>query len=219
MAEGIKLVNELLESSLSAVHLFSTEAELVGRSSIEVVNVSESDLDRMSGLKTPNKVIGVFEIPKPQPLDYSDWILALDRIQDPGNLGTIIRLCDWFGIRHLLCSPDTADCYNPKTLQATMGSIARVNIVYNSVEKVVQESGLGLYGTFMEGSSVYQFNFPKAGILLLGNESHGISSQLEQLTKEKITIPQFGNSKIDSLNVATASAIILSELRRGATRK
>ncbi len=219
VAEGVKLVNELLSSRLSVNQLYTTNTNLISNSPIRAVKVSENDLARMSALKTPNKVIGVFEIPQPQPLDYADWILALDRVQDPGNLGTIIRLCDWFGIKHLLCSPNTVDCYNPKTLQATMGSVARVNIVYDSIEKVVKESGLDLYGTFMEGNNVYQAIFPKAGILLLGNESHGISRELEELTKEKISIPQYGQSNVESLNVATAAAIVLSELRSSVIRR
>ena len=219
VAEGVKLVGELLNSRLTVTQLYTTEENLVTDPPIAAVKVSDKDLARMSGLKTPNKMIGVFEIPEPQHLDYSDWILALDRVQDPGNLGTIIRLCDWFGIKHLLCSPNTADCYNPKTLQATMGSIGRVNIVYDSIEKIVSESGLDLYGTFMEGEPIYKLGFPSAGILLLGNESQGISSDLEQLVKEKITIPQFGQSEVESLNVATAAAIVLSELRSSSIRK
>ena len=181
--------------------------------------VSEAELKKMSGLKTPNKILGVFRFQENRPLDFSDWILALDDIQDPGNLGTIIRLCDWFGIKHLLCSNNTVDCYNPKTLQATMGSIARINVVYGSITDVVEECGLPIYGAFMDGEVVYQKDFPATGILLMGNEAHGISDVLERQLSGKISIPQYGKSEIESLNVATATAILLNELRRPSTQR
>ena len=130
VAEGIKLVNELLSCGMLPVWVYATQSEPLAVRDIKIQNVTDTVLNRMSGLKSPNKVLAVFEIPSAKPLDFTDWILALDDLKDPGNLGTIIRLCDWFGIRHLLCSPQTVDCYNPKTLQATMGSIARVNLVY-----------------------------------------------------------------------------------------
>ncbi len=219
VAEGIKLVNELLNSTLSVAFLYATEDVEFEMQGSEPQIVSEKTLSRMSGLKSPNKTLGVFKIPEPGALDFKDWILALDRIQDPGNLGTIIRLCDWFGIRHLLCTPDTVDCYNPKTLQATMGSIARVNIVYRELEDIIESEELSVYGAFMEGDSVYQHSFPKNGILLMGNESHGISDRHFKLIDQRISIPQYGTSDIESLNVATATAILLNEIRRPPIQK
>ena len=219
VAEGVKLVRELIQAGLNVHSVYCTDESVLEGLKINFEKVSDNQLQRMSGLKTPNQVLGVFKFKDPQPLDYTEWILALDNIQDPGNLGTIIRLCDWFGIKHLLCSPATVDCYNPKTLQATMGSIARVNIVYDPILEVVEESGLPLYGAFMDGDNVYDTELPSAGILLMGNESHGISEGLKKEVNARLSIPQYGNSEIESLNVATATAILLSELRRSSIQK
>ncbi len=172
----------------------------------------------MSGLQSPNTVLGVFHIPRESPLDFQDWILALDAVRDPGNLGTIIRLCDWYGIGQLVCSPDTVDCYNPKTLQATMGSIARVKVVYAELERVFNQSGTPVFGAFIGGEPVYEADFPQSGILLMGSEAHGISDSLAKMVGRRIGIPPFGKPGAESLNVAMATAILLHELRRP-TRK
>ena len=219
VAEGVKLVKELLHAGMKADSIYCTEEEIIKDFDIDSEKVTDAELKKMSGLKTPNKILGVFRFQENRPLDFSDWVLALDDIQDPGNLGTIIRLCDWFGIKHLLCSNNTVDCYNPKTLQATMGSIARVNVVYGSITNVVKESKLPLYGAFMDGEIVYHKDFPSSGILLMGNEAHGISDSLEREMSGRISIPQYGKSEIESLNVATATAILLSELRRPSTQR
>ncbi|MEN8799610.1 MAG: RNA methyltransferase [Flavobacteriaceae bacterium] len=219
VAEGIKLVDELISCGLLPVWIYVTENVFLQTKGVECQKVSDTVLKRMSGLKTPNKVLAVFEIPESRPLDYSDWILALDDIKDPGNLGTIIRLCDWFGIRHLLCSPQTVDCYNPKTLQATMGSVGRVNIVYAPLSEVLELSDLPAVGAFMDGDSIYEAEVEGPGILVMGNESHGISREVGDLLDQRIGIPRFNDSKTESLNVAAATAIILSELRRGSIRR
>ena len=142
-------------------------------------------------------------------------IVALDAIRDPGNLGTIIRLCDWFGIEHMVCSMDTADCYNPKVIQAAMGSTARVHVEYLELDEFLEESNMAIYGGCLDGSSVYDEEFPGDMIIVLGNEANGISkSVLERLTK-RVTIPRFGRLReTESLNVATAAAILLNEIRR-----
>lgn len=219
VAEGVKLVIDLLNSGLRSRNLYCTDANITESIGVSCELISESELGKMSGLKTPNKMLGVFEIPEEVPLKDEGWILALDDVQDPGNLGTIIRLCDWFGIGQLLCSPRTVDCYNPKTLQATMGSIARVNIIYSTLEEVIQQTDLPVYGTFMKGHSVYEQSFGTGGIILMGNEAHGISENIEQLITNKISIPAYGNSDIESLNVAMATAILLSEVRRPSIQK
>ncbi len=219
VAEGVKLVGELLESDLKVKQLYGTEEFLEQNPNISAHRISHSELNRMSGLKTPNKVLGIFEIPKAGTLEFTDWILALEQVQDPGNLGTIIRMCDWFGIRHLLCTPDSADCYNPKTLQATMGSLARVNVVYGDLESVIKDSGLRAFGATLQGESVYDMELPDTGILIMGNESRGISESLLKSLNQEVGIPAFGNSKAESLNVATAAAILLSEIRRRAIQK
>jgi len=214
VAEGVKLVNELLETELEPEGVYTTQPELLppGFSSFEIIG--KSDLKRMSGLKTPNKVLAVFRIPKAPEAVMEEWTIALDGVKDPGNLGTIIRLCDWFGVRQLLCSEDTVDCYNPKVLQATMGSIARVNIIYTPLEPLLKSSALPIYGADMQGENVYGINWPSSGILVMGNEAHGISDEVRGVLEKKVSIPQFGNSTTESLNVATATAVFLSELRR-----
>jgi TrmH family RNA methyltransferase len=214
VAEGIKLVSELINSRFKAYRVYVSASLPPDGFGAEAVRVSASELEKMSGLRSPNSVLGVFHIPPAQMPDEQDWMVAADEVQDPGNLGTIIRLCDWFGISTLLCSPGTVDCYNPKVLQATMGSIARVKVVYKDLMPYLQAASLPVYGTFMAGKSVYETNFPEAGILLLGNEAHGISPAMEALIAHRVSIPQFGGQGAESLNVAMAAAILLSELRR-----
>ena len=160
--------------------------------------------------------MAVFRIPEQKQPVFSGFSLALDGIRDPGNLGTIIRLCDWFGIENLFCSPDTVDCYNPKVVQATMGSITRVNVVYSPLDEIKQAAGnKTVLGAFMNGENVYTSKLPAEGILVMGNEANGISEEVERLVTHKISIPPFGNSSsTESLNVATATAILLSEFRR-----
>jgi TrmH family RNA methyltransferase len=215
VVEGIKTVRELLDSSLKVYKIYVTDSTILERKGSFVEEVSEADLKKMSGLSTPNKVLGVFHIPPPGPLHFSDWVLALDDVRDPGNLGTIIRLCDWFGIKDVLCSSNSVDCYNPKVLQATMGSISRVNIVYGDLQRVLGTSEVPIYGAFMDGAMVYNEKFPQRGILVMGNEANGVSDAIGALVGKKISIPQFGPKTTESLNVATATAILLSEIRRG----
>ena len=210
LVEGKKTVKELLNSNFNLFQIFTTEANIPLFKSENVLEISNSDLKKISSLQNPNGVLGVFKIPEPVPIDFSNWLVVLDDVRDPGNLGTIIRLCDWFGIKNIVCSIETVDCYNPKVLQATMGSITRVAICYKDLEKFLQESNLPVYGTFMEGNSIYKETYPKAGILIFGNEGKGISPRLNDLIKKRITIPQFGKTTTESLNVATATAIVLS---------
>lgn len=217
VAEGLKTVRELLRSPLRVYKVYTTDISILGEHGENIALISEAELKKMSGLATPNTVLGVFHIPEPGPIAYSDWVVALDDVRDPGNLGTIIRLCDWFGIPHLICSPNSVDCYNPKTLQATMGSIGRVNIVYRDLRSVLAEAPTTVYGTFMDGESIYGVSLPRSGILLLGNEANGISEAMGAMVKNRIGIPQFGTETTESLNVATATAILLSEIRRSGT--
>ncbi|CAZ94828.1 TrmH family RNA methyltransferase [Zobellia galactanivorans] len=215
VAEGIKVVSELVASDFKVNAVYSTDAEIeVGAAGL-VELVSEVELKKMSALTAPNKVLGVFEIPKARKPDLTGWVLVLDDVRDPGNLGTIIRLCDWFGIEHLVCSLNTVDCYNPKTLQATMGSISRVNIGYTDLPTFLEGVPSDIYGAFMDGVSVYTKAMPESGILVMGNEANGVSKEVEALVSRKISIPQFGKNTTESLNVATATAILLNEIRRG----
>lgn len=141
--------------------------------------------------------------------------VALDAIRDPGNLGTIIRLCDWFGITQLICSTDTVDCYNPKVVQASMGSLARVEVEYVDLKDYLSNTKLPVYGAFMDGESIYKESLPQEGILVMGNEANGVHPEIEALVNKRISIPRFGElQETESLNVATATAIILSEFKR-----
>ncbi|MEL0643868.1 RNA methyltransferase [Olleya sp. Ti.3.14] len=211
IAEGGKVIKEFLNSTFKLVDLFTTETFNVENESI----VSEADLKKISCLTTPNTALAIFKIPEIDTLINEGLILALDDIRDPGNLGTIIRLCDWFGIKQLVCSLKTVDCYNPKVVQATMGSLTRVNIVYTDLSIYLKEVDVPVFGAFMDGKNVYQTKLPKDGILVLGNEANGISSIIEASVTDKISIPRFGDLQAtESLNVATAGAILLSEFRR-----
>ena len=214
VVEGIKTVKELLESPLKVYKIYVTDSAVLGLNNDFVQLIGEGDLKKMSGLSTPNKVLGVFHFPVPKQIDFLDWVIALDDVRDPGNMGTIIRLCDWFGIGNLICSPNTVDCFNPKVLQATMGSIGRVNIVYDDLEQILGQKNVTVYGAFMDGKVVYKEKFPKSGILVMGNEANGVSEAVGNLVGKKISIPQYGAKTTESLNVATATAILLNEIRR-----
>lgn len=214
VVEGVKTVGEILNAGLVPFKLFVDEPQKI-ENFHEIEVVSKSELKQMSSLSNPNGVLGVFYMPKVKKTDTIDWMVALDAVRDPGNLGTIIRLCDWFGVKHLVCSMDTVDCYNAKVLQATMGSITRVNVVYTDLLDYLKKTSLPIFGTFMNGDAVYHKKLPKAGIIIMGNEANGISEEIKNLVTEKTAIPQFGSKTTESLNVATATAILLNEIRRG----
>lgn len=217
VAEGPKVIAELLEAGLNLHSLFSTEADL--GFSERFFSVTELELQKISFLKTANTSLALFEIPKQIPMPQQGLVLALDAVRDPGNLGTIIRMCDWFGLTQVVCSVDTADCYNPKVIQATMGSIARIQVTYCDLEAYIKNSKIPVYGACMEGVNVYAHTWAANGILVMGNEANGISEGISKLLHEKITIPQFGKKQeAESLNVATATAILLSEFRRSTER-
>ncbi|WP_158845107.1 TrmH family RNA methyltransferase [Algibacter sp. L1A34] len=214
VVEGVKTIKELLASSLKLHTLYTTESFNIDAT--DEVLISETDLKRISFLKTPNKALAVFEIPKQTPIETKGLIVALDDVRDPGNLGTIIRLCDWFGIKQLVCSKATVDCFNPKVIQATMGSITRVNISYVDLETFLNDVDSPIFGAFMDGQNVYKKQLPQHGILVMGNEANGVSKDVEALITEKISIPRFGDLQAtESLNVAMATSILISEFRRG----
>ena len=215
IAEGVKVIQELLESNFVLEHLFETEAIFEQVPISQKTVIKEQDMKRITALSSASSCLAIFKIPPETKIDTKGLIIALDDIRDPGNLGTIIRLCDWFGITQLLCSHETVDVYNPKVIQATMGSITRVKINYVDLKDYVLQSSLPVFGTFMDGKNVYSQELPKEAILILGNEANGISSALEKNIKNRIAIPRFGDiQKTESLNVAAATAIFLSEFRR-----
>ena len=213
--EGVKGVQELLDSNFELVELFTTNTELFSVDKSKVYAITESELQKISALTTPNTCLALFKIPAAVSFEEKGLLVALDDVRDPGNLGTIIRLCDWFGIKTLFCSEESVDVYNPKVVQATMGSISRVNVVYGNLEKFLSETKLPVFGTFMDGKNIYKETLPNEGIIVMGNEANGISKVIENLVSERIAIPRFGDLQAtESLNVATATAIILSEFKR-----
>ena len=215
IAEGVKGINELLQSNFELEHLYVTIDEFKSVSTTQKTVISDADLKKISALTTPNTCLAVFKIPKEKPVLNKGLIVALDTIRDPGNMGTILRLCDWFGINQVVCSKETVDLYNPKVVQATMGSIARVNVNYLNLKDFLETTSLPIYGTFMDGEDIYNSKITNEGIIILGNEANGISKEIEELVTKRITIPRFGNlQQTESLNVATATAIVLSEFKR-----
>ena len=214
-AEGIKAVNELLTSNFELVNIYTTLNDFTSVPSDKKTIISESDLKKISALATPNTCLAVFYMPAEKPIISSGLIVALDSIRDPGNMGTIIRLCDWFGVEQILCSKETVDIYNPKVVQATMGSITRVNVSYIDLISYLSTVTIPVFGTFMDGENIYQSSLPSEGIIVMGNEANGISKEVESAVKSRLSIPRFGTvQKTESLNVATATGIILSEFKR-----
>ncbi|MDL2230602.1 RNA methyltransferase, partial [Alistipes sp. OttesenSCG-928-L06] len=223
VAEGAKLVGELIESGLTVKAVYAlpeTAAELPAFAGL--TEASTKEMERVSHLKTPSKVLALVEIPRhtfdPRVLTQN-LVLALDDIQDPGNLGTIIRLADWFGVTDIVCSPATADAFNPKVVQATMGAIARVRLHYGELSKVLENAvgqGVPVYGTFLEGERIYSAKLSTSGVIVMGNEGKGISLEVERRITRKLFIPPFpeGMPTSESLNVAIATAVVCAEFRR-----
>lgn len=211
-AEGPKVIKELLAEGVKLHSFFSTELTEVTQTNHR--HITHQELKKISSLKSANTSIAIFEKPTLRRVENTGLVVALDAVRDPGNLGTIIRLCDWFGVRQLVCSQDTADCYNPKVIQATMGSIARVSVHYVSLAETLQNSKSPVFGAFMDGENVYKKALPQEGIIVMGNEANGISKEISAFISERISIPQFGSVTTESLNVATATAILLSEFKR-----
>ena len=209
VAEGCKVVDELLASNLELDGIYSNDNKYVKYASF--FKISSKKLSMITNLKTPNNVLAVFKIPTLRDIDFSKNIVALESISDPGNLGSIIRLCDWFGIDDLICSLDTVDCYNPKVIQATMGSISRVNIIYSDLNFLIKKSK-NLVLADLNGTTIKNYNFKKSQIIFFGNESKGVSNHLKKVVSDSITIKKYGD-KIDSLNVANSVAIVLSHLK------
>jgi rRNA methylases len=221
VAEGNKMVSDLLPY-LKCQLLIATPEFLSGLdiSDIEeVIEVNESLLTQASFLQNPQQVLAVFYQPHSDinNISKNELILALDGIQDPGNLGTIIRLADWYGISHVICSQDAADVYNPKVVQATMGALARVHVHYTDLlEYLSKDQHIPLYGTLLDGKNMYEQELTSNGIIIMGNEGNGIRPEIERLITKKLYIPNYptGSPTSESLNVAIATAIVCAEFRR-----
>jgi TrmH family RNA methyltransferase len=230
IAEGPKVVEELLRSGdMKCKNIYGTsewfdeiaQSGLLPRISFDLganlMGIGEIDLETISQLQTPNKVVGIFYKKEQNLTDLQDNLsIMLDDIQDPGNLGTIIRIADWFGVKNIICSNNCVDCYNPKVVQASMGSLARVNILYTELEKFIKDNAaIKTYAATLAGKSISSMGQIKEGIILIGNESKGVSERLLDMAAEQITIPKQGEA--ESLNAAVACGIILSHLVHGNT--
>lgn len=223
VAEGEKLIGEIAASKLRIRKIFALEGLFEGPAT-EVV--APKEMERLSLLKTPNKALALVELPRRDLREVrpaEELVLALDEVQNPGNLGTIIRLADWFGIRRIVCSPTTADCFAPKVVQATMGAVLRVEVHYADLPAYLQraaEAGVPVYGTFLEGDDLYRTELTPGGILLLGNEGRGISAAAARSVTRKLFIPPYPADRhaSESLNVAMAAGIVCAEFRRRAAR-
>ncbi len=229
LVEGNKMVLEAIRSEyqvelVCATESFSEEFQAEEKNITELAECTEAELKKASLLQNPQQALAVVKMPH-QTFEIDEienkLTLALDFIQDPGNLGTIIRIADWFGIQHILCSKNTVDCFNPKVIQASMGAIFRVNLQYVDLPLILSNAEklhLPVFGAFLEGENIYQANLSARGILVMGNEGNGISPEVEKLVTNKIHIPSFSQSEngSESLNVSTAAAICCSEFKRRA---
>lgn len=221
VAEGGKLIGELRASTLRIRRIYALDGVFAGE---DVTTVSPKEMERLSLLKTPSDSLALVEIPRrrldPAKLRRS-LVLALDDVQNPGNLGTIVRLADWFGITDIVCSEASADCFNPKVVQATMGAILRVRVHYTDLGGFLRraaDAGLPVCGTFLEGENIYGASLPEAGIVVMGNEGRGISDAAAATVTRKLFIPPYPADRrgSESLNVAMATGIVCAEFRRQA---
>lgn len=220
MAEGLKSVTEFIASGYPVQTVYHTAAiapKVLNLSAkIKLQEISLDELAKISSLTTPQEVIALIKIPEWPQLQASvlknKYALVLDGVQDPGNMGTIIRTADWFGIRHIICSQDSVDVYNPKVVQATMGSLARMNIYYTDLETTIPQLKLPVYGALLNGKNIYHTEFKTEGLVVMGNEGNGIRPAIQKLITTAVTIP--GDNMTESLNVAIATAIFCSEIFR-----
>ena len=185
-------------------------------SNIKLFEVNNAELDKISTLQAPQGVLALFYIPQKPVLDLASirgsFSLLLDGVQDPGNLGTIIRTADWFGFKNVICSENTVEAYNPKTVQATMGSLSRVSVYYDDLSELISRAALPVFGAVLNGSSIYNTNWGSEGLVLLGNEGQGIGPELLALITNPVTIPRIGDA--ESLNVAISAAILCADISR-----
>ncbi len=222
--EGHKIIDEVINAGMEIKALVGLPE------SLEYFDISDNlkyeadnrQMEKLSNFKTSSSIIAAVAMPQ-NCLNISDLTnsltMAIDMVQDPGNLGTIIRICDWFGIKNIICSKGSTDIYNPKTIQATMGAFLRVNVFYedlpNFLKKYRETTKLDCFGTFLEGENIYNCNLPANGLIVMGNEGNGISAEVETEISQKLFIPPFCDSHVESLNISMAAAIVCNEFRRG----
>ncbi len=213
LVEGNKIICELFNSKFKIKEIFSTDPQKLDRPDAPVTHISENELKKISMLQHPKDSVALCYLNPQEKFEDQNIQLVLDGIQDPGNLGTIIRLADWFGIEQIICSEDTVDVYNPKVIMATMGSFTRVNVVYTNLKEYLSETQNINIGTDMEGENIYSFERPEKINLILGNEGNGMRQETEELIQKSVMIPRFGKSQsTESLNVSMAAGIILGQL-------
>ncbi|MBL0884293.1 MAG: RNA methyltransferase [Chitinophagaceae bacterium] len=214
IVEGVKLVQELITEGYPVKNIYATAQWTIPKGDYPVSIISEQELEKISSLQTPNQVLAIVQ--QPELADEPQWhhklTLVLDGIQDPGNMGTIIRIADWFGIDQIIASEDTVELYNPKVIQSTMGSFIRVKVWYRDIASLLVKKEIPIYGAVLDGQSMYEIQPPNAGILMIGNESKGIREDLQSLIHHRITIPKIGQA--ESLNAAVALGILLSQFKR-----
>lgn len=210
IVEGDKSIKEFLNGPFQLEVLYSIENSLFFQG---LKKITPQELKKISQLTTPQNSLAIFHLPEWKvPSPYSSFLLGLDGVQDPGNLGTLIRLADWFGITHLICSKNTVDVFNPKVIQASMGSLNRVQVHYLDLKNFLSDFSAPIFGAFMDGENIFQKDLSPEGILILGNEGNGISTEIKNLCTQKISIPQVDKTnKTESLNVAVAGSIIISQ--------
>ena len=214
VVEGKKGILEFVQAGFKIEAIFATSLFSEQLNKFPLTLISKEELSKISTLKNPDEGVAIFHQPKHKGILQEGIILALDNIQDPGNLGTLIRLCDWFGIETLLCSEQTVDCYNPKVVQASMGSLSRVEVHYLPLTGFLVTCDLPVYVATLEGENLYTATFPEDCVIVLGNEANGVSPEVTALANGAITIPRFGRrQQAESLNVAMAGAIIVSQIK------
>ena len=214
VVEGKKGILEFVQAGFKVEAIFATSLFSEQLNKLPLTLISKEELSKISTLKNPDEGVAIFHQPKRKGILQEGIILALDNIQDPGNLGTLIRLCDWFGIETLLCSEQTVDCYNPKVVQASMGSLSRVEVHYLPLEGFLATCALSIYVATLQGTNLYTTTFPEDCVIVLGNEANGVSPEVTALANGAITIPRFGKlQQAESLNVAMAGGIIVSQIK------
>ncbi|EKB57426.1 hypothetical protein HMPREF9699_00912 [Bergeyella zoohelcum ATCC 43767] len=213
IVEGNKIISELENSAFKVEKIFTTTPDFFSQSPFSITTITEQQLRKISHLQNPKDSLALCQLLPLSEIVDTAINLVLDNIQDPGNLGTIIRLADWFGIEQIICSKETVDVYNPKVIQATMGSFTRMNMVYTDLEDFFSKNTLPTFGTDMQGTSIYSKHFPEKMNLIMGNEGNGICASTERFIDEMLTIPRFGKKQsTESLNVSMATGIILGEI-------
>lgn len=225
--EGFKIIDEAIRAGMDLRMLVGLPESLVRFDVPDSLKyeTDEKTMDKMSNFKTASTIMAAVAIPQRKlcAADLGNSLtMAIDTVQDPGNFGTIIRICDWFGIKNIVCSKGSTDLYNPKTIQATMGAFMRVNVFYEDLPKFIAEyrasTGLDCFGTFLGGDNIYACDLPQNGLIVMGNEGNGISAEVEAVVSRKLFIPPFCDDHVESLNISMAAAIVCNEFRRSSLK-